>query len=149
MSVSYYVLTTKERKLRLLLKEYLKNIETVIPQRLKEMEPAELNDLIEPFEMEEAIRNGVHFMVGSMENYLGNDQERMFCTISGTTHMRRFDVIPIIDDDLIVEDEYGNVYNLDEFEDHLKRSYPAISKKEIAGMVRKMRLWEERARPSR
>lgn len=149
MSVSYYVLTTKERKLRLLLKEYLKNIETVIPQRLKEMEPAELNDLIEPFEMEEAIRNGVHFMVGSMENYLGNDQERMFCTISGTTHMRRFDVIPIIDDDLIVEDEYGNVYNLDEFEDHLKRSYPAISKTQIEGMVRMMRLWEERARPSR
>ncbi len=62
--------------------------------------------------------------------------------------LRRFQPIPVIADDLIVEDEYGKVYSLDEFETHMKESYPALSRTEIEGMVRMMKRWEEQYRPS-
>ena len=148
MSTRYYVLTERERRKKMFLKEYLEKIEKALPKTLLEWVPNELRDYIADVELDDAVKNTSHLLVSAMDTYFGGEDERELCTVSGTTHLRRFQPIPVIADDLIVEDEYGKVYCLDEFEKHMKESYPALSRTEVEGMVRMMKRWEEQYRPS-
>ena len=126
----------------------MEKIENTLPGTLLEWVPNELKDFIENVELDDAVRNTGHLLVSAIDTYFGGEDARELCTISGTTHLRRFQPIPVIADDLIVEDEYGKVYSLDEFVTHMKESYPALSRTEIEGMVRMMKRWEEQYRPS-
>lgn len=126
----------------------MEKIENTLPGTLLEWVPNELKDFIENVELDDAVKNTSHLLVSAMDTYFGGEDERELCTVSGTTHLRRFQPIPVIADDLIVEDEYGKVYSLDEFEKHMKESYPALSRTEVEGMVRMMKRWEEQYRPS-
>lgn len=148
MSTRFYVLTEREHRKKLLLKEYLEKIEKTLPGALLEWAPHELKNYIEDVELDDAVRNTSHLLVSALDTYFGGEDERELCTVSGTTHLRRLQPIPVIADDLIVEDEYGKEYSLDEFEAYLKESYPALPRTEVEGMVRMMKRWEEQYRPS-
>ena len=148
MSTRFYVLSERQHRKKMLLKEYLEKIEKTLPGTLLELAPYDLCNYVADVELDDAVRNTSHLLVSAMEDYFGGDDEHELCTVSGTTYLRRFQPTPIIDGKLIVEDEYGKVYSLEEFEAHMKQNYPGILNTEIDGMVRMMRLWEERNKPS-
>ena len=144
MSMKYYVLSAKEHRRKVLLKEYLERIDKELPLFLLEMAPIELSHHIEDVELDDAAQNTSRLLVSAMETRLEGNQEQELCEIAGAAYLRRFNPIQVFDDTIIVEDEYGKVYSLNEFETHMKESYPKVSAVEIEGMVRMMKRWEER-----
>lgn len=141
MSVNYYVMAERDYRKYCLKKEFLKAVESELAGCLVSRVPVELYALED---MTEDLKAAAHAMYVVLATQIDENKDILLCSVSGRNlHVQYMDFQPIKGQRLVVLDEYGNTYNLDEIGNKLMEQVEPTQWKKVMAIVRDLRAWEK------